>query len=230
MPDIIRDATFKTYLGEGLWPGMWVHTKAWGHKYCDSSPLDACFLWRVEQHDGVMLLAGQGVEVLVPLTEELAEEVQLIKDQQCELLANYPAEWAAIRKLGWGVYLHDFTTYRFQTHLALFCERGYKEERFFLPALAWGQQEEPEAIRALLATSWWRLKHPKFASALARQQAVEFWEWPNVPDVKQLHALGQAAYRTQEGSIEISPDGKLTATGRKAWGFPPEDDNKKAPY
>jgi hypothetical protein len=229
MPHIIRDAEFKTSLGEGLWPGMWVHTKAWGHKYCDSSPLDACFLWRVEQHDGVMLLAGQGVEVLVPLTPELAEGCHLIKDQQCELLANYPAEWAAIRKLGWGVYLHKFTTYRYQTHLALSCERGYKEERFFLPALPWDQHEEhPEAIRALLATSWWRLKHPKFASALARQHKGEFWEWPNVPDVKQLHALGQAAYRTEEGSVEIGPDGTLKASGRKAWDFPSIEGEEQA--
>lgn len=223
MPHIIRDAEFKTYLGEGLWPGMWVHAVVWGHKHREPSPLDACFLYRVEQHDGVMLLAGQGVDMLVPLTEELARDVRLIKDQQCELLADYPAEWAALRKLGWGVYLHKFTTYSFRSHLSLYCERGYKEDRFFLPALPWGQHKEhPEAIRALLATAWWRLKHPKFASALARQQSEEFWDWPNVPDVKQLHVLGQAAYRTQEGSIEIGPDGALRATGRKAWGLPTE--------
>jgi hypothetical protein len=221
MPHIIRDAEFKTSDGEGLWPGMWVQTWVWGHKHQEPSPLDACYLWRVEQHDGVMLLAGQGVDVLVPLTEELAEDVRLIKDQRCELLAEYPAEWAAIRKLGWGVYLHNFTTYSYQRHLCLYCQRGYGDERFFLPALPWDKFEHaPAAVRALLATSWWRLKHPKFARALARQQAAEFWDWPNVPDVKQLHALGQAAYRMQEGQVEIGPDGLLRATGRKAWDFP----------
>ena len=225
MPHIIRESAFKTCMGQDLWPGMWVHSCGWGHKHSDPSPLHACFLWRVEQHDGVMLLAGQGVEVLVPLTQELAEDCSLIENQQCELLANYPAEWAALRKLGWGVYLHGYTTYNsYRTRLSLYCQRGYKDSRFYLPELPWQQCEEhPEAIRALLATAWWRLKHPRYANALAGQHPREFWDWPNVPAVKQLHVMGQKAFRTEEGSIEIGPDGTLKATGRKAWGLPGDE-------
>ena len=229
MPHIVRESDFKTCMGEDLWPGMWVHTWVWGHKHRQPSPLDACFLWRVEQHDGVMLLAGQGVEVLVPLTTALAEEVRLIKDPKCELLADYSAEWAALRKLGYGVYLHEYTAYDFRTYLSLYCIRGYREWRFSLSFLPWGQYEhQSEAVRVHLATSWWRLKHPQYANALAGQQPREFWHWPTVPGVKQLHALGQAAYRTEQGSVTISPDGKLIATGRKAWDFPSEDGESKS--
>jgi hypothetical protein len=139
-------------------------------------------------------------------------------------------QWAALRKLGWGVYLHYYSNgYNLYRRLCLHCQRGYSEEFFFL---AEEQQyhlaEQPEMLPTLLTTSWWRLKHPRYANALARQHPREFWNWPNVPDVKQLHALGQAAYRTQEGSVTISPDGKLIATGRKAWEFPAEGEEPEA--
>jgi hypothetical protein len=225
MPHIIRDAEFKTSDGEGLWPGMWVYSWGWGNKRKAPSPLDACYLWRVEQHDGVMLLAGQGADVLLPLTPEIAEDAQLIKESACELLFACPAEWAALRRTGWGVYLYYYTSIHYDVNLrhrlSMDCRRGNEWHRFFLPKEQQYQLEEHLAILpTFLATCAWRLKHPRYANALAGQQPREFWDWPNVPDVKQLHALGQAAFRTEEGSIEISPDGKLTATGRKAWGFP----------
>jgi hypothetical protein len=214
MPHIIRNAEFKTALGEGLWPGMWVHSWVWGRKRDEPSPLDACYLWRVEQHDGVMLVAGQGVDILVPLTPELAEDCVLIKDERCDLLATCPAEWAALRRTGWGVYLHEY----------LHCQRGNYRHRFFLAHEQQYQLDKhPTTLPTFLATCAWRLKHPQYANALAGQHPREFWDWPNVPDIKQLHALGQAAYRTEQGSITISPDGKLIATGRKAWDFPTEE-------
>lgn len=224
MPHIIRDAEFKTAQGQGLWPGMWVHTYGWGIITSETSPLDACYLWRVEQHDGVMLLAGQGEDILVPLTPEIAEECILIENGACELLATCPTEWAAIRKLGWGVYLHYYSNgYNLRRRFGLNCRRRNSYEHFFL---AEGQQyqldEYPEILRSLLATAWWRLKHPRYAYALATQQPREFWDWPNTPVLKQLDALGKAALQTVEGSITITPDGKLKATGRKAWGFPTE--------
>jgi hypothetical protein len=229
MPHIIRDAEFKTSLDEGLWPGMWVYNWAWGRKNMQPTPLDGCYLWRVEQHDGVMLLAGQGVDALVPLTPELAEECVLIKDSACELLATCPTEWAALRRTGWGGYLYYFTSNDFDRRLGLACRRGNSLLSFFLPEQQQYQLEEhPAILPTFLATCAWRLQHPKFAQALARQQERAFWHWPNVPVVKQLHVLGQAAYRTQEGSIEIAPDGKLKATGRKAWGFPSVEDKEQA--
>ncbi|RZK28575.1 MAG: hypothetical protein EOO61_21865, partial [Hymenobacter sp.] len=128
MPHIIRDAEFKTSDGEGLWPGMWVHPWGWGRKRREPSPLEACYLYRVEQHDGVLLLAGQGVDVLLPLTPALADDVQLIKDPACELLAICPAEWATLRRTGWGVYLHYYTSTYYDRNLihrlSLDCRRG----------------------------------------------------------------------------------------------------------
>jgi hypothetical protein len=222
MPHIIRDAEFKTSAGQALWPGTWVHPWGWGRKNLKPTPLDDCYLWRVEQHDGVMLLAGQGVDLLVPLTPELADECILLENQACELLATCPQEWAALRKLGWGVYLHYYTNHaNLYDRLSLYCQRGTVSRRFLLAEDQQYQLEKhPAILSAFLATCWWRLKHPRYASALASQHPREFWDWPNVPDVKQLHVLGQAAFRTQEGSITISPNGKLTATGRKAWDFP----------
>jgi hypothetical protein len=225
MPHIIRDAEFKTLAGDGLWPGMWVHSWFWQHKRAEPSPLNACYLWRVEQHDGVMLLAGQGADVLVSLTPELAEEVVLIQDQRCELLFSHLAEWALLRKLGWGVYLHDYlVTYKYQHRLSLFCQRGNDRHRFSLPyEQEYELEQSPQILPTFLATCAWRLKHPRYANALAGQHPREFWDWPNVPDVKQLHAMGQAAFRTEEGSVEIGPDGLLKATGRRAWGFPSDE-------
>lgn len=225
VPHIIRDAEFKTDNGQGLWPGMWVHTWGWGYKTTKLSPLDACYLWRVEQHDGVMLLAGQGTEVLVPLSTELVEDISLITEPACELLATCPAEWATLRRTGWGVYLYYYTSIYYDAHLrhrlALNCRRGNAWQQFLLPEKQQYQLEEYSAILpTFLATCAWRLKHPNYAQALGAQHPREFWDWPNVPDVKQLHALGQAAYRTEQGNVTISPNGKLVATGRKAWEFP----------
>jgi hypothetical protein len=62
------------------------------------------------------------------------------------------------------------------------------------------------------SSPYWRLKHPRYANALLNQQPREFFHWPNAPVLKHLHAMGLAAWKTLEGNIEISPDGKLTAT------------------
>jgi hypothetical protein len=232
MPHIIRDAEFKTSLGKALCPGMWVHTWGWGRKHMKPTPIDGYYLWRVEQHDGVMLLAGQGVDVLVPLTPELADECILIENPACELLAAYPNECAALHKLGWGVYLHYFDgayTSDLHNRLALHYQRGNKAGNFFLPDnLRYQVERQPEVIRTFLVTSYWRLKHPRYANALLSQQQREFFHWPNAPDLKQLHAMGLAAWKTQEGNIEISPDGKLTATGRKALEFPELENDEPA--
>ena len=221
MTHIIRDAEFKTAQSQGLWPGMWVHTCGWGIPQSPPSPIDSCFLWRVEQHDGVMLLAGQGEDILLPLTPEIADDCALIENGACELLAAYPAEWAAIRKLGWGVYLHYYSnSYNLHSRLGLHCRRRHSYDYFFLAEQQQYQLDEyPEILRSVLATAWWRLKHPRYAHALATQHPREFWDWPNTPALKQLDALGKAALQTVEGSITIAPDGKLKATGRKAWGF-----------
>jgi hypothetical protein len=234
MPQIIRDAEFKTSDGEGLWPGMWVHTWGWGRKRLKPTPIDGCYLWRVEQHDGVMLLAGQGVDLLVPLTPELAEECVLIEEPACDLLATCPTEWAALRRTGWGVYLHYYTSLyydvRLRYRLSLGCQRGNQWHRFLLAEKhQYDLAQNPAILPTFLATCAWRLKHPQYASALAGQHPREFWDWPNVPNVKQLHTLGQAAYRTEQGSVTISPDGKLIATGRKAWDFPTEGE-EPAPF
>lgn len=224
MPHIIRDAEFKTAQGQGLWPGMWVYTCGWGIPQLPPSPIDSCFLWRVEQHDGVMLLAGQGEDILLPLTPEIADDCALIENGVCELLATYPDEWAAIRKLGWGVYLHYYSNgYNLHRRLGLHCRRRHSYEYFFLADKQHYQLDEhPEILRSLLATSWWQLKHPRYAYALMSQQPAEFWDWPNTPKVKQLTVMGKAALQTAEGSITITPDGKIQATGRKRWQFPTE--------
>jgi hypothetical protein len=225
MAHIIKDAEFKTNAGDGLWPGMWVHPWGWGTQREKAFPLDACYLWQVEQHDGRLMLAGQGVDILLSLTHELARECILIKEPAGELLATCPDEWAALRRIGWGVYLHYYTTIYYdpelRRRLSLDCRRGDTWYHFILPKHLQSQiEEQPAILTTFLITCYWRLKHPRYAKALAMQQPREFWDWPNVPDVKHLHKLGQAAYRTQEGSIEILPDGQLNATGRKAWGLP----------
>jgi hypothetical protein len=226
MPHIIQDAEFKTYLGDGLWPGMWVHNSLWLHPRQESTPLDVCYLWRVEQHDGVMVLAGQGINSIVPLTHEIADMLELFKHPSETSLAEYPEEWAALRKLGWGVHLcYEPRIYAYQTHIMLQCHKGYRRESFWLPEhLRAELSNNPEIMRTFLKTAWWKLKHPKYAEALARQQSQEFWHWPNTPDSKQLHQMGMAAWRTEEGKIEILPNGKLKATGRKTWDMPLEED------
>lgn len=226
MPHIIRDAEFHTSAGEGLWPGMWVHTWVWNHRRQEPSPLQACYLWRVEQHDGIMLLAGQGVDVLLPLTAEIADDCVLIRDSACDLLATCPAEWAALRKLKWGVYLDYHTSYynfHLYRRLSLHYHRENGRGRFSMAeGLQYQLEEKPEILRSFLTTCCWRLKHPRYAEALASEQPREFWDWPNTPPLKQLHAMGVAAFKTVEGRVEIGPDGMLKATGRKAWDFPTE--------
>jgi hypothetical protein len=170
--------------------------------------------------------------MLVPLTPELAAECILIENPACELLAAYPDECAALHKLGWGVYLHYFDgayTSDLRNRLALHYQRSNKAGNFFLPDnLRYQVERQPEVIRTFLVTSYWRLKHPRYANALLSQQPREFFDWPNAPDLKQLHAMGLAAWKMQEGNIEISPDGKLTATGRKALEFPELENDEQA--
>jgi hypothetical protein len=233
MSDIIRDAEFKTSAGEGLWPGMWVHPWGWGCKREKPLLLDACYLWRVEQHKGVLLLAGQGVNVLLQLTHELAKDCILINEPAGDLLAAYPAEWTALRRTGWGVYLHYYTSIYYDPllrhRLSLDCRRCNVWYHFILPKHLQDQlHQHPAILAAFLATCTWRLQHPKYAKALAGQKPRNFWDWPNVPPVKQLQTLGKAAYRTQEGSIEIAPDGRLKVTGRKAWDFPSLENGEQA--
>lgn len=228
MPCIIRDAEFKNQRGDGFWPGMWVHNDLWRHPRHGPTPVDACYLWRVEQHDGVMVLVGQGVDIVVPLSEEVIEHCDLFKHPQDISLADYPEEWAAIRKLGWGVCLYyQERLHAYQTHVRLQCHRGFRHEMFWLPDKLWYEvHSNPEIMRSFLRTAWWQLKHPKYAEALAHQQPEEFWHWPNTPDLKQLHKLGVAAWKTIEGKIEISPDGTLKATGRKRWELPLDDQSE----
>jgi hypothetical protein len=196
MPYIIRDTEFKTDSGNALSPGMWMHTRNWGYKHAKSVPLSACYLWRVEQHDGAMLIAGQGVDVRLLLTQEIATDCMLIEDSACELLAAYPNECAALHKLGWGVYLH-YTPFSLHRRLTLYYQRGNKMGNFFLPDELLSQlSKQPEIIRTLLRTSYWRLKHPRYANALLSQQPREVFHWPNAPDLKQLHAVGLAAWKT----------------------------------
>jgi hypothetical protein len=226
MPHIIRDAEFKTSNDEGLWPGMWVHTYTWQHPRREPSALDACYVWRVEQHDGVMVLVGQGAEAVLPLTNEIAEECVLFKLPLGITLADYPEEWAALRKLGWGVHFgYEPVWYQYSLQAILECQRGNQHENFVLPReLLYKVGDNAAIMSSFLQTAWWRLKHPKYAAALRNQQPKEFWQWPNTPALKELHQLGVAAFRTQEGRVEITPEGKLSATGRKAWDFPIEEE------
>ena len=224
MPHIIRDAEFKNYHGRALWPGMWVFTCSWGFSYIESSPLNACFLWRIEQHDGVMMLAGQGVDVLVPLTHELVDSFVVIDNPACEMLALWPDEWAALRQLGWGIHLGYYSNGSNLRHrFRVYCQRRHTMRMFFLADKQEQQlREYPQILRTFLQTTLWRLKHPKYADALAGDHPREFWDWPNVPETKQLHQMGLAAWMTAEGRVEIGPDGTLKATGRKRWDFPAE--------